>query len=145
MMRCSFNLFPFCLFAFFLFILVFPFYELEFWEDMVKGPCDRGSLRDGVAKLRNAITIDFYFQMCYDDHPLCGFIGKVKDESWIVNEDGPKYYPFKYVQSDAFYSGNQVIGIRALSDPNHVVDMTKNVEIWVKIHLFYLLGGDLCI
>ncbi|KAL6341781.1 hypothetical protein AAG906_038025 [Vitis piasezkii] len=102
--------------------------EGQNWETL----CQKKLKGDEVAKFRNAVSNDFYFQMYYDDLPLWGFIGKVEDENWTVNENGPKYYLFKHVQFDALYNGNQIIEIRAFSDPNHVVDITEDVDISVK-------------
>ncbi|XP_034688990.1 transmembrane 9 superfamily member 5-like [Vitis riparia] len=108
-------------------------YELKFREDKIgETLCQKKLKGDEVAKFRNAVSNDFYFQMYYDDLPLWGFIGKVEDENWTVNENGPKYYLFKHVQFDALYNGNQIIEIRAFSDPNHVVDITEDVDISVK-------------
>lgn len=108
-------------------------YELKFRENKIgETLCQKKLKGDEVAKFRNAVSNDFYFQMYYDDLPLWGFIGKVEDENWTVNENGPKYYLFKHVQFDALYNGNQIIEIRAFSDPNHVVDITEDVDISVK-------------
>ncbi|CAA2942890.1 transmembrane 9 superfamily member 5 [Olea europaea subsp. europaea] len=75
---------------------------------------------------------DFYFQMYYDDLPLWAFIGKVEDESWVVDGKGPKYFLFKHVQFDALYNGNQVIEIRAFGDPSQVLDVTEDVDFDVE-------------
>lgn len=81
-----------------------------------------------IAKFRDAVINDFYFQMYYDDLPMWAFIGRVEDESWTLHENGTKYYLFKHVQFDVLYQGNQVIEIQAFSDPNHVLDITEDVE-----------------
>lgn len=85
-----------------------------------------------VAKLKNAVFNDFYFQMYYDDLPLWGYVGKIEEDSWSLGEKRSKYFLFTHLQFDALYNGNQVIEIRALSDPNHVVDITKEIDINVK-------------
>lgn len=94
--------------------------------------CEKKLKISDVARLRNAVNEDFYFQMYYDDLPMWGFIGKVENSSWSPVEKGPRYYLFKHVQFDAFYNGNQIIEINAFSDPNHVVDITDDVEVNVK-------------
>ncbi|KAH7561235.1 hypothetical protein ACOSQ2_016349 [Xanthoceras sorbifolium] len=108
-------------------------YELKFQEDKTGDTvCQKKLKGDEVARFRQAVVNDFYFQMYYDDLPFWGYIGKIEDESWMLSEKGKKYYLFTHVQFDAFYNGNQVIEIRAFSDPNHVVDITEDVEINVQ-------------
>lgn len=105
------------------------FYELNFREDKTsKTLCQKKLTVAQIAKFRDAVIKDFYFQMYYDDLPMWAFIGKVEEESWTLSENGPKYYLFKHVQFDVFFHGNQVIEIQAFSDPNHVVDVTEDVE-----------------
>ncbi|KAI9195239.1 hypothetical protein LWI28_013085 [Acer negundo] len=107
-------------------------YELKFLEDKIRDTllCQKKLKGDEVARFRQAIIDDFYFQMYYDDLPLWGYIGKIEDE--MLSEKGKKYYLFTHVQFDAFYNGNHVIEIRAFSDPNHVVDITEDGDIDVK-------------
>lgn len=108
-------------------------YELKFRQNKVgETLCQKTFKGDDIAKFRNVVANDFYFQMYYDDLPLWGFIGKVEDENWTSDGNGPKYYLFKHVQFDALYNANQIIEIRAFCDPNHVVDVTEDVEIHVK-------------
>ncbi|PWA54984.1 Nonaspanin (TM9SF) [Artemisia annua] len=108
-------------------------YELRFHEDEVEQVlCNKKLKRDDITKFRDAIMNDFYFQMYYDDLPFWGFIGKMEDESWKGDGKGSKYYLFKHVHFDALYNGDQVIEIRAFSDPNHVVDITNETEIIIK-------------
>lgn len=94
--------------------------------------CEKKLKVSDVARLRNAVNEDFYFQMYYDDLPMWGFIGKVENSSWSPGKKGPTYYLFKHVQFDAFYNGDQIIEIHASSDPNHVIDITDDVEVNVK-------------
>ncbi|KAK0604006.1 hypothetical protein LWI29_011112 [Acer saccharum] len=109
-------------------------YKLKFLEDKTGDTllCQKKLKGDEVARFRQAIIDDFYFQMYYDDLPLWGYIGKIEDESWMLSEKGKKYYLFTHVQFDAFYNGNHIIEIRAFSDPNHVVDITEDGDINVK-------------
>lgn len=108
-------------------------YDFKFCKDRVdRILCHKNLKRDDIAKFRNAISNDFYFQMYYDNLPLWGFIGKTEDESFTGDGSGPTYYVFKHIQFDAFYNGDQVIEIRAFSDPNHAVDITDKTEIDIK-------------
>ncbi|KAL8204778.1 hypothetical protein R6Q57_010401 [Mikania cordata] len=104
-------------------------YNLNFREDKVgQILCDKKLNIDEITKFKKAINLDYYFQMYYDDLPLWGFIGKMEEYSWTGDGSGPRYYLFKHVQFDAFYNGDQVIEIRAFSDPNHAVDITDKTE-----------------
>ncbi|MFS7908061.1 putative nonaspanin (TM9SF) [Helianthus anomalus] len=108
-------------------------YNLNFREDKVDQLlCYKKLKLDEITKFITAIHADYYFQMYYDDLPLWGFIGKTEDNNWAGDGSGPAYYLFTHVQFDAFYNSDQVIEIRAFSDPNHAVDITDKTEIDVK-------------
>lgn len=108
-------------------------YELKFRESRnLVALCQKSLHKDEVAKFRDAITSEYYFQMYYDDLPLWGFIGKVDKEDWNLHENGPRYYLFTHVQFDALYNGNQVIEVQAFSDPSYVVDISEDAEINVR-------------
>lgn len=108
-------------------------YNFKFCEDKVdQFLCNKKLKKDEITKFKNAISNDFYFQMYYDDLPFWGFIGKMEDESYTSDGLGPTYYIFKHVHFDALYNGDQVIEIRAFSDPNHAVDITEKTEIDIK-------------
>ncbi|KAE8682448.1 Transmembrane 9 superfamily member 5 [Hibiscus syriacus] len=65
--------------------------------------------------------------MYYDDLLFWGFVGKIEDNSWTLEDKSPKYFLFKHVQFDMLYNGNHVIEVHAIGDPNWVVDITKDV------------------
>nr|XP_043610594.1 transmembrane 9 superfamily member 5-like [Erigeron canadensis] len=105
-------------------------YNLKFRKNKVDQVlCDKKLTRDDITKLKNAIDNDYYFQMYYDELPLWGFIGKVEDESFTGDGLGPTYILFKHVQFDALYNSDQIIEIRAFSDPNYVVDISDKTEV----------------
>ncbi|KAJ6765639.1 TRANSMEMBRANE 9 SUPERFAMILY MEMBER 5 [Salix purpurea] len=108
-------------------------YELKFMEDKTGVTlCEQRLKGHEVARFRNAVIDDFYFQMYYDDLPLWGFVGKIEEQSWILGEKKFKYYLFKHVQFDVLYNDNQVIEISAFSDPDHAVDITDDVDVDLK-------------
>ncbi|KAF3439443.1 hypothetical protein FNV43_RR17721 [Rhamnella rubrinervis] len=108
-------------------------YKLNFREEKaLETLCQKKLNVAEIAKFRDAVINDFYFQMYYDDLPMWAFIGRVEDESWTLHENGPKHYLFKHVQFDVLFQGNQVIEIQAFSDPNHVLDITEDVETYVE-------------
>ncbi|GMI81678.1 hypothetical protein like AT1G08350 [Hibiscus trionum] len=108
-------------------------YKLNFRENKVlETLCHKKLEGDGVAKFRDAVINDFYFQMYYDDLPFWGFVGKIEDYSWTLEDKSPKYFLFKHVQFDVLYNGNHVIEVHAIGDPNRVVDITEDVVIDVE-------------
>ncbi|PQP99172.1 transmembrane 9 superfamily member 5 [Prunus yedoensis var. nudiflora] len=83
-------------------------YQLNFRQDKNgERLCQKKLKVAEVAKFRDAIVNDFYFQMYYDDLPVWGFVGKVEDESWTISDKGTKYYLFKHVVFDFFTMGTK--------------------------------------
>lgn len=105
-------------------------YVLKFKLDKTNAVlCQKKINQNDIAKFRNAIAMDYYFQMYYDDLPLWGFIGKVEDNSWSLDGKAPTYFLFKHIQFNALHNNNQVIEIQAFSDPNSAVDITDDVDL----------------
>uniref|UniRef100_A0A7C9E954 Transmembrane 9 superfamily member n=1 Tax=Opuntia streptacantha TaxID=393608 RepID=A0A7C9E954_OPUST len=66
-------------------------YDINFRENKVgEIVCTKTLGRKEVVRFRNAIQRDSYFQMCYDDLPFWGFIGKVEGESSIPDLERPR-------------------------------------------------------
>ncbi|XP_027083641.1 transmembrane 9 superfamily member 5 isoform X1 [Coffea arabica] len=105
-------------------------YMLKFKLDNTDAAlCQKKINQNDIAKFRNAIAMDYYFQMYYDDLPLWGFIGKVEDNSWSMDGKAPTYFLFKHIQFNALHNNNQIIEIHAFSDPNSAVDITDDVDL----------------
>ncbi|XP_022142547.1 transmembrane 9 superfamily member 5 isoform X2 [Momordica charantia] len=104
------------------------FREDKHWETL----CEKKLKGSEVSLFREAVRNDFYFQMYCDDLPVWGFIGKIDEQSWSLDKQGPKYFLFTHIQFDAFFNGNQIVEVNAFSDPNHVIDITDDVELNVK-------------
>ncbi|KAE8729406.1 Transmembrane 9 superfamily member 5 [Hibiscus syriacus] len=108
-------------------------YKLNYRENKVAETlCHKKLQGDDVAKFRDAVINDFYFQMYYDDLPFWGFVGKIEDYGWTLEDKSPKYFLFKHVEFNVFYNGNHVIEVHAIGDPNRVVDITEDVGIDVE-------------
>ncbi|KAG9158106.1 hypothetical protein Leryth_000268, partial [Lithospermum erythrorhizon] len=108
-------------------------YESKFRVDNIQAAlCQKKLSRNDVAKFRDTIIQDYYFQMDYDDLPFWGFIGKIEDVSWMAEGQQPQFFLFKHIQFNVLYSGGHIIEIHALSDPNDVVNITEDVEKDVK-------------
>ncbi|KAG7019323.1 Transmembrane 9 superfamily member 5 [Cucurbita argyrosperma subsp. argyrosperma] len=104
------------------------FREDKPWETL----CEKKLKGAEVSLFREAVRNDFYFQMYCDNLPVWGFIGKIDEQSWTLNKQGPRYYLFTHIQFDASFNGNEIVEVNAFSDPNHVIDITEEVELNVK-------------
>ncbi|KAL0905347.1 hypothetical protein M5K25_023759 [Dendrobium thyrsiflorum] len=106
-------------------------YELNFHEDkQSKSLCKKKLFKEDVAKIRDAVSKDYYFQMFYDDLPFWGFIGKIDKEKFDLSEK-EKYLLFKHIHFDILYNDDRVIEIDVLSDPNMSIDITDDKEVEV--------------
>ncbi|KAJ0964419.1 hypothetical protein J5N97_029541 [Dioscorea zingiberensis] len=106
-------------------------YELNFREDkQSKTICKKTLSKEDVAKLRDAVSKDYYFQMYYDDLPLWGFLGKFDKEKLDPTEY--KYLLFKHIHFDVAYNDDRVIEINVHSEPNLAVDITEDKEVDVE-------------
>ncbi|KAL1197129.1 Transmembrane 9 superfamily member 4 [Cardamine amara subsp. amara] len=106
-------------------------YKLEFLgEKNAEVACRKRLSREDVAKFRDVILKDYYFQMYYDDLPIWGFLGKVvKDGKSDPSEY--KYYLFNHLQFEIFYNKDRVIEIIVRTDQNYLVDLTEDNEVEV--------------
>ncbi|PKA66220.1 hypothetical protein AXF42_Ash006917 [Apostasia shenzhenica] len=105
-------------------------YELNFREDkQSKSLCKKTMTKGDVAKIRDAVSKDYYFQMFYDDLPFWGFIGKVEKEKFDPSES--KCLLFKHIHFEILYNDDHVIEINVQTDPNLSVDITDDKEVEV--------------
>ncbi|CAL9118800.1 unnamed protein product [Musa textilis] len=85
-------------------------YKLDFRVDYDSELlCKKKLTKGDVAKFRDAVMKDYYFQMYYDDLPIWGFIGKVDKEGKDLSED--KYYLYRHIHFDILYNNGRVIEI----------------------------------
>jgi len=105
-------------------------YELDFKEDKnSKTLCKKTLSKEEVAKLRDAVAKDYYFQMYYDDLPLWGFLGKLDTDK---EHGSGKYLLFKHTHFDIMYNNDRVIEINVQTDPSVAVDITEDKEVPVE-------------
>uniref|UniRef100_I1L3Z7 Transmembrane 9 superfamily member n=2 Tax=Glycine subgen. Soja TaxID=1462606 RepID=I1L3Z7_SOYBN len=103
-------------------------YKLEFQRDKESiSVCNRKLSKQDVARFRSAVRKDYYFQMYYDDLPIWGFIGKVDKEG--KDPSDYRYFLYKHIHFDVFYNKDRVIEINVRTDPNALVDLTKDSEV----------------
>jgi hypothetical protein len=106
-------------------------YKLEFLgEKNSEVACRKRLSREDVAKFRDVIAKDYYFQMYYDDLPIWGFLGKVVKEG-KTDPSEYKYYLFNHLQFEIFYNKDRVIEIIVRTDQNFLVDLTEDKEVQV--------------
>ncbi|XP_031502659.1 transmembrane 9 superfamily member 3-like [Nymphaea colorata] len=106
-------------------------YQLNFQVDKESEVlCKKKLTKEDVAKFKNAVLKDYYFQMYYDDLPIWGFIGKVDRE----DKDDPsefKYLLYKHIHFDISYNKDRVIEINVQTDANLAVDISEEKEMEV--------------
>ncbi|THU49677.1 hypothetical protein C4D60_Mb06t12060 [Musa balbisiana] len=103
-------------------------YKLDFRVDYDSELlCKKKLTKGDVAKFRDAVTKDYYFQMYYDDLPIWGFIGKVDKEGKDMSND--KYYLYRHIHFDILYNNDRVIEITVHTDPDSVADLTEDKDI----------------
>lgn len=104
-------------------------YKLDFTNDReTEVVCKKTLSKEEVARFRDAVAKDYYFQMFYDDLPIWGFIGKV-DKEGKADPSEYKYYLFKHLHFDIHHNKDRVIEVNARTDPNALVDITEDKEI----------------
>jgi hypothetical protein len=103
-------------------------YKLDFRVDLEsKSVCSKKLTTEDVAKFRNAVAKDYYFQMYYDDLPLWGFIGKV-EKGGKADPSEWKYYLYRHIIFDILYNNDRVIEINVHTDQSALVDLTEDNE-----------------
>ncbi|XP_008461519.2 transmembrane 9 superfamily member 5 isoform X4 [Cucumis melo] len=65
---------------------VIKFREEKPWETL----CEKKLKGAEVSLFRDAVRNDFYFQLYWDDLPVWGFVGKIDEQSWSLDKQGPK-------------------------------------------------------
>lgn len=107
-------------------------YQLRFrMDDETRSLCKKKLTKEDLAKFREAVKNDYYFQMYYDDLPIWGFVGKIENEN-KGDEKEPRYLLYRHVHFDILYNDDQVIEISVHTDPQYMVDITEDKEIEVE-------------
>lgn len=111
--------------------LMSSLYELKFREDKSHAIlCHKRLIATEIARFRDTIAQDYYFQMYYDDLPLWGFVGKVEEDYFGQGEKKhTKYYIFSHLKFNVLYNADEVIQITSFSDPNYLVEISGSNEI----------------
>uniref|UniRef100_A0A7N0UJG7 Transmembrane 9 superfamily member n=1 Tax=Kalanchoe fedtschenkoi TaxID=63787 RepID=A0A7N0UJG7_KALFE len=100
-------------------------YKLDFLSEKdSEVVCKKRLSKEEVAKFRDAVSKDYYFQMYYDDLPIWGFIGKV-DREGKTDPNEYKYVLYKHIQFEIMYNKDRVIEISARMDPHSFMYTAK--------------------
>ncbi|XP_050258700.1 transmembrane 9 superfamily member 3-like [Quercus robur] len=111
-------------------------YKLDFRIEKDSEPvCKKTLSKEEVARFRDAVNKDYYFQMYYDDLPLWGFIGKVEKEGKEPSDY--RYFLYKHIQFNIFYNKDRVIEINVQTDARNVVDLTDDNKDEVDVDFLY--------
>lgn len=103
-------------------------YELKFREDKTHVVlCRKRLTSSDIARFRDTIAQDYYFQMYYDDLPLWGFVGKAEGDYLGQKEKHTKYYIFSHLKFNVLYNADEVVEINSFSDPSYLVDISENI------------------
>ncbi|KAH9317376.1 hypothetical protein KI387_019145, partial [Taxus chinensis] len=106
-------------------------YQLKFQVDKdSESICKKTLTKEDLAKFRDAVKNDYYFQMYYDDLPIWGFIGKIENEK--MEQKDRRYLLYKHLHFDILYNKNRVIEISVRTDPQYTVDITDDNGIEVE-------------
>ncbi|KAJ0981228.1 hypothetical protein J5N97_009483 [Dioscorea zingiberensis] len=114
-------------------IVVAP-HKIEFLVDLESGKaCKKRLKREDVAKFRDAVQRDYYFQMFLDGLPIWGFLGRFEHESYIDTVPSKrKYFLFKRLDFVIFYNGDHVIECNIYTKSDALVDITEDREMEVE-------------
>lgn len=83
-----------------------------------------------LARFKEAIHNNYFFEMFVEDLPMWGYIGDFSDEDFIIGEvSGSKTYLFPHLHFFFGYNGNQIVAAKVTTD--------------VSMTLFKLLSIDL--
>uniref|UniRef100_A0A0D6QSK4 Transmembrane 9 superfamily member n=1 Tax=Araucaria cunninghamii TaxID=56994 RepID=A0A0D6QSK4_ARACU len=107
-------------------------YKLKFQVDKASELlCKKKLTKEDLAKFREAVKNDYYFQMYYDDLPIWGFIGKIENENKGEQKEH-RYLLYRHLQFTILYNNDRVIEIGVQTDPQYTVDITDDNEIDVE-------------
>ena len=132
-------------------------YVLNFGQDSEKSDlCKKLLTKQDVAKFRNAVASEYYFQvsawllydrwacskwcttviqtmhvlqMYFDELPIWGFLGKIEKN---FRTEELSYFLFTHFHFDVAYNGNRVIGVNTFADAQRTVDISGDSEIDVE-------------
>lgn len=104
-------------------------YNITFMVDKaVENLCTVTLTPADVIKFKRAVEHDYYFQMFFDDLPLWGFVGKMKE----TENREPRYMLYTHIHFEVMYNGDRVIEVAVRTYPNEAVDISEEKDTEVK-------------
>ena len=79
--------------------------------------CKKHMLPKDIAKLKDAIHNNYFFEMFVEDLPMWGYIGDIEDEDMLVGEtEGSKTFLFTHLNFIVGYNNNQIVSAKVTTD-----------------------------
>merc|ERR1711871_798627 len=83
------------------------FREKQSWVRL----CKKHLSASDVAKFRQAIMDDYYFEMMLDELPIWGYVGELETAGLHTQPNATRYYLFTHLDFSIAYNGNRVIEV----------------------------------
>jgi len=101
-------------------------YELTFMDDVEwRLLCNQKLPAEQVAKLKDAIHNNWFFEMFIEDLPMWGYIGDISGEDLILGElEGSKTYLFPHLHFRIGVNDNKIVAASLSTDSERKVDIT---------------------
>ena len=93
-------------------------YELTFMDSVDWRLLCKTSLgKKELAKFKEAIHNNYFFEFFVEDLPMWGYIGDVADEDFLIGEvEGSKTYLFPHLHFHLGYNGDQIVAAKVTTD-----------------------------
>jgi len=93
-------------------------YEVSFMKSVEwRLLCKKKLSTKDLAKFKDVIHNNYFFEMFIEDLPMWGYIGDTEDENILVGEvDGSKTFLFPHLKFHIGYNKNQIVGVNVTTD-----------------------------
>jgi len=99
-------------------------YDIKYLEaQKFKSLCKKNLAADEVAKFRQAIVDDYYFEMMLDELPIWGYVGELETRG---RSNATRYFLFTHLDFSIAYNGGHIIEVNVSADPLQRIDLALN-------------------
>jgi hypothetical protein len=94
-----------------------------------KSLCKKHLADSEVAKFRQAIIDDYYFEMMMDELPIWGYVGELETRAKAANvhdANSTRYFLFTHLDFSIAYNGPNIIEVNVSADPLQRVDLAQS-------------------
>jgi len=123
-------------------------YEVSF-DDSVEWRllCKKHMLAEDIAKLKEAIQNNYFFEMFVEDLPMWGYIGDVEDENVVAVEmlDTSKTYLFTHLNFILGHNNHQIVSAKITTDVERRIEITEAKEMHIQFSYSILWEKDECL